>query len=139
MKKQRGRGRRVAGLILIFLGTLLLLGSAVGKFAHVPNIVNGLEAMGFAGGRLMFIALLEVLSAVLFIVPASRAAGLLMVSAYLGGAFATHIQHGQSPFPPAMVLAIVWVGSWLRHPETLWSMEAHDSGEVRRNAGVSRA
>jgi hypothetical protein len=96
--------------------------------------------MGFDGGKLTFIAVLEVLSALLFVVPASRAAGLLMVSAYLGGAFASHIQHSQSPLPPAIVLTIVWLGSWLRHPETLWSLTAQSrDAEMRGNASVSRA
>lgn len=140
VKSRPGKGRRVAGTILIFLGTLLLVGSAGTKFAHMPKVVDGLSAMGFDGGRLTLIAVLELLSAVLYAVPASRAAGLLMVSAYLGGAIATHIQHSQSPLPPAIVLAIVWLGSWLRHPEILWSLTAQGrKAGVRSNASVARA
>jgi hypothetical protein len=139
MEIQPGKGRRVAGMALIFLGTHMLVGSAGTKFAHAPKVVNGLGAMGFDGGRLTLIAVLELLSAVLYAVPASRAVGLLMVSAYLGGAIATHIQHGQLPLPPAIVLAIVWLGSWLRCPETLWSLTAQDrQAEVHSNASVSR-
>jgi DoxX-like family len=113
--------RRVAGNVLIFLGTFVLVATAGSKFAQVPKVVSEMGAMGFEGSRLMFIAVLEMFSAILFVVPLSRAAGLLMVSAYMGGAIATHIQHGQSPLPPAIVLAILWVGTWLRHPEALWN------------------
>jgi hypothetical protein len=113
--------RRVAGNVLIFLGGFVLAASAGSKFAQVPKVVSEMGAMGFEGSRLMFIAVLEMLSAILFVVPFSRAAGLLMVSAFMGGAIATHIQHGQSPLQPAMILAIFWLGTWLRHPEALWS------------------
>jgi hypothetical protein len=113
--------RRVIGTVLMFLGGFVLVASAGSKFAQVPKVVNEMGAMGFEGSRLMFIAALEMLSAILFVVPFSRAAGLLMVSAYMGGAIATHIQHGQSPVQPAMILAIFWLGTWLRHPGALWS------------------
>lgn len=124
--------RRVAGNVLIFLGGFVLVASAGSKFAQVPKVVNELGAMGFDGSRLMFIAVLEMLSAILFVVPFSRAAGLLMVSAYMGGAIATHIQHGQSPLQPAIVLAILWLGTWLRHPEALWNANSvrHTGGSV---------
>jgi len=140
MENQPGKGRRVAGMILIVLGTVMLVGSAGAKFAHVDKVVNDLGAMGFDGGKLTLIAVLELLSAILYAVPASRAAGLLMVSAYMGGAIATHIQHGQPPLQPAIVLAILWLGSWLRHPETLWSLAGREQeGEMRGSTSASRA
>jgi hypothetical protein len=124
--------RRVAGNVLIFLGGFVLVASAGSKFAQVPKVVSELGAMGFEGSRLMFIAVLEMLSAILFVVPFSRAAGLLLVSAYMGGAIATHIQHGQSPIQPAIVLAILWLGTWLRHPEAVWSANSvrHTKGST---------
>ncbi|HET8889362.1 MAG TPA: DoxX family protein [Candidatus Angelobacter sp.] len=134
--------RRVAGNVLIFLGAFVLVASAGSKFAQVPKVVSELGAMGFDGSRLMFIAVLEMFSAILFVVPFSRAAGLLMVSAYMGGAIATHIQHGQSPLQPAIILAILWVGTWLRHPEALWianSMRHAKSSILLQTAAQSAA
>jgi hypothetical protein len=46
----------------------------------------------------------------------------LLASAYMGGAIATHVQHGQPFIQPAMILTIIWAGAWLRHPQVLWSM-----------------
>jgi len=57
----------------------------------------------------------------LFLVRSTRAIGLLLVSAYLGGAIATHIQHGQAPSQPVFVLSLLWLGASLRHPGILWS------------------
>ena len=112
---------RTAGNVLIFLGGLALIGSASAKFAQVPQVVSELNGFGFQG-KLMLIATGEALSALLFLVAATRSLGLLLVSGLLGGAIATHMQHGQSYVGPAVLLVLVWLGAWLRHPETLWSL-----------------
>ena len=116
------RKRRITGKVLIALGGLMLIGSAGTKFAHVPAVVTQLGAMGFYGNRLMFVAVLEVVSALLFLVPVTRSAGLLLVSSFLGGAIATHLQHGQPIIQPSFVLILIWLGAWLRHPELLRSL-----------------
>lgn len=113
--------RRIAGNILIFLGGLMLLGSAGAKLAHIPKVVSELGAMGFDGNKLVFIAVLEVASALLFLIPFTRSAGLLLVSSFLGGAIATHVQHDQPFLPPSFVLFLLWFGTWLRHPGMLWT------------------
>ncbi len=116
------RKRRAAGNIAMILGGLMLIGSAGAKFAHVPAVVVQLGAMGFTDSKLTFIAVLEVVSALLFLVPATRSAGLLLVSSFLGGAIATHLQHGQPIVQPSFVLVLIWFGTWLCHPELLWSL-----------------
>ena len=105
--------RRIAGKVLISLGSILLIGSSVAKFAHVPKVVVELGAMGFDGDRLIAIAVLEMLSAFLFLIRCTRSLGLLLVSAYMGGAVATHVGHGSSPAQPAFVLALLWLGAYL--------------------------
>jgi hypothetical protein len=122
--------RRVTGNILIGLPGVALIGSAAAKLVHVPKVVEQMAASGFAGERLTFIAVLEVFCAVLFLIPSTRAAGLLLVSAFLGGAIATHLQHGQSVAQPGVFLAVLWVGAWLRHPQILWSNSASTLGTI---------
>ncbi len=111
-----------AGTSLVVLGSLMLIASAVAKLARVKPLVEDLGAMGISGGRLTFVAIVEIASALLFLVPATRSAGLLLVSSFLGGALATHLQHGRPMFQPALVLFLVWLGAWLRHPQVLWSL-----------------
>lgn len=113
--------KKNTGMILIILGAVMLLGSATAKLVHVPQVVSELAANGVAGNSLMFVAALEVLSALLFLIPATRSFGLLLVSAFLGGAIATHLEHAQSIAGPSVVLVLMWIGAWLRHPEILWS------------------
>jgi hypothetical protein len=123
-----GRKRRIFGKILVNMGGVMLIGSAAAKLAHVPQVVNQLGAMGFDGGRLTFIAVLEVVSAVLFLIPVTRSLGLLLVSSFLGGAIATHLQHGQPVYQPAFMLFLIWLGVCLRHPQVLWSLAGNKSG-----------
>lgn len=118
-----GKKRRFSGSALITVGGVMLLAAAGAKLAHVPQVVDQMAAMGFDGGRLTFVAVLEIVSAVLFLVPFSRSLGLLLVSAFLGGAIATHLQHGQPIYQPAFVLFLIWLGAWLRHPQILWSLQ----------------
>jgi hypothetical protein len=101
---------------------MALLASAAAKFARVPLVAAELGAFGFTGGRLTLIAIAELVSAALFLVRRTRAAGLLLVSAFLGGAIATHLQHDRSVLQPGVVLGLLWLGAWLRHPEALWSV-----------------
>jgi len=120
----RTTGRFRSGTILIYLLSILLVGSGAVKFAHVPQPAAQLAELGFGGGNLTLIASLEVVGAVLFAFPRTRSFGLLFVSAYLGGAVAAHVGHHQflTSFRPAIVLALIWLAAWLRHPEMLWSI-----------------
>jgi len=118
------RKRRITGNVLMILGGVMLIGSSSAKFAQVPAVVNQLGAMGFIGNRLMFIAVLEIVSAVLFLIPLTRSGGLLLVSSFMGGAIATHLQHDEPIVQPSFVLLLIWLGTWLRHPVTFRSLHS---------------
>ncbi len=121
--------RNVAGTVLITLCSMLLLASATAKLAQVPPVVNQLAAAGFSPHKVIFVALLEITSSLLFLIPATRSIGLLLISGFLGGAIATHLQHSQSLAGPSVILVLVWLGAWLRHPEVLRSRYPGHFGE----------
>ena len=100
--------QRITGTVLIALCGLALIGSASAKFAQVPSVVTQMNAFGFQG-KLQLIATGEALSAVLLLVPRTRSIGLQLVSGLLGGAIATHMQHGQPYVGPAVLLLVVWL------------------------------
>src|SRR5690242_8417887 len=99
--------RRLA-IVLTWLAVAALLGSSAAKFAQVPAVVSELARNGVAGANLIVVAVLEATSALLFAFGRTRALGLLFASAFMGGAIATHLEHGQSPVGPAVVLAVFW-------------------------------
>jgi hypothetical protein len=116
--------RRRTGAALSILAGVLLLASGGVKLAGVPTVVHQLQKYGFVH-TVPLVALLEIASGVLFLVPRTRSFGLVFASAFLGGAIATHVQHSETVqiLPAAFVLALVWTGVWLEHPIALWSFE----------------
>lgn len=118
------RIRSVAANILIFLPGLALAVSSILKFAGVPAVVRQMASAGFTDGRLMLVASLELLAAVLFLYPKTRSVGVFFLSAFLGGAICSHVQMGELPkaFGPALLLLLAWLGTWLRYPQMLWSL-----------------
>jgi hypothetical protein len=112
------------------------LGSSFAKFAHVPGIVAQMAELGFDGPRLMIIAVLELASAALLLLPKTRPFGLLLVSAYLGGAIAAHLGHGQPPEPPAVLdrhAAEKRIHNYVAHPLGLDRRSFNSSRLRRRN------
>jgi hypothetical protein len=105
------------GNFVVLLLSLLLTGSAIAKLIPVPKVAEQMALVGFSGGRLTFIAVLEIASALLFAFPRTRFLGLLMTSAYLGGAIAAHMGHGQLGWQPAVILGLVWLAARLRWRE----------------------
>src|SRR5262249_60917280 len=120
--KRAGRWRGVVGTTLIGVGAAVLVASAAAKFARLPAVVTEPAAAGVADQMLTFLASLEIVSGLLFLIPTTRSAGLLLASSYLGGAIATQLEHHHAMTQPAVVLGLVWLGTWLRHPAMLWSL-----------------
>jgi hypothetical protein len=116
-----GKGRRILGNILPILPALLLLVFSALPLSGSAKIVDQMATFGLTGNKVLLVGGLELVSGLLLLVPFTRSVGVLMVSAYLGGAMATHLEHDQSPLMPAVVLTVVWIGAWLRHPEAFWS------------------
>lgn len=115
-------GRRRTGAALTTLAGALLLASGMVKLAGVPVVVHQLQQYGFVH-TVPLVALLEIASGLLVLVPRTRSFALVFASAFLGGAIATHVQHAETvqTLPATLVLVVMWTGVWLEHPVALWS------------------
>jgi len=122
--------KKTTGNIVIALTGILLLGSTAAKLAHIPKVEMQMAALGSGGNNLLFIGLLELASAALFLLPLTRSAGLLLVSSYLCGAISTHVQHDKPILVPSILLLAIWLGAWLRHREAFWSFGARKEGSA---------
>ncbi len=114
------RGRRIAGWVLTGLLTALFLGSAIGKLLGAATVVEMFQKWGLEN-HLRLIGAGELISALLFAIPKTHSLGVLLLSAYMGGAIVTHMQHGEAFVIPSVILALIWVAGYLRHPELLQS------------------
>jgi hypothetical protein len=111
---------RWAGLALSGLVTLALSASAAGKLTAQPPVVDMLvNHLGFGANSLTAIGLVELVSAVLFIVPATGPIGAVLLTGYLGGAVCAHVRLGEPFLSPLVIGALAWVGLVLRDPSVL--------------------
>jgi DoxX-like family len=111
------RRQRLIGWILSALVSLFLLGpSAMGKFTAWEGKEAMFTSLGYTVPLLMKIGVVEVAVAVLFLIPQTALIGAILVTAYLGGATATHVRVGQPFWMPILLGVVVWVGLGLRRP-----------------------
>ncbi|MGB9696595.1 MAG: DoxX family protein [Ignavibacteria bacterium] len=113
MDTEISKTRTLIGWIIAGLLTALYLYSASGKlFLHPEQM----EQMRLGSWRII-IALGEIGSALLFLFPKTNRFGTLLLSSYMGGAIILHMTGGISIMLPAVVLILVWVVFYLRHPK----------------------
>ena len=112
------KGRRIAGWVLTGLLTALFVFSAGAKLAGVQQVIETFQKWGLQDQTIL-IGGGELVSILLFAIPKTHTIGLLLLSAYLGGAIATHMQNGESYLSAAVILFIVWLTSYLRSPQLL--------------------
>ncbi len=122
--KPLSKGRKITAWILVGLMSALVIMSAAMKLmagADAEIAINfvkwGLE------GKLTLIGAGELISAILFLIPRTSSIGVLLLSAHFGGAIATHMEHGETYFPIAIILLLIWVANYLRNPEMLASIK----------------
>lgn len=98
---------------------LVFLGSGSFKLMTVEGSKEAAETlkMGLEISSLKMVAIVEILSVVLFLIPRTGLLGFGLLSAYMGGAIATHLTHGLPILAPCVILAFVWVTALIRFPE----------------------
>ncbi|MBV9063138.1 MAG: DoxX family protein [Alphaproteobacteria bacterium] len=149
-------GNSALGARIIVGCALVLVASSMLKFWHPGPILTYLGTMGYEGVDVYLIGMIELATAMLLLFPRTRALGLLMASAYLGGAVAAHVAIHRfttdDPFiafmalhthigtlEPGVLLAALWYGTWLsrRSAQALSSPRVPDI--VRQFAGQRAA
>ena len=104
--------KNIAAWIIAGLLTALYLFSASGKIMQPEQM----EQMKLGDWRII-IAIGEIVSALLFLIPKTNKIGTLLLSSYMGGALIIHMTGATSILMPAAVLILVWVVAFLRNPE----------------------
>jgi hypothetical protein len=97
------------GGLLIFTGSRKILGS-------VPP--EALVRYGL-GEQARLIGAGALLTALLLLTPRTSSLGVLLTSAFWGGAICIHMAHGEPYVLPAALLVLSWAGASLRNPATL--------------------
>ncbi len=110
-------GRALSGLVVLFL----LFDGAI-KLVPLQVVMDTVIPLGWPTDPALWRALGGVLiaSALLYANPRTSVLGAILITAYLGGAVATHVRIGSPLFSHTLFgvyLGIaLWVGLWLRDP-----------------------
>ena len=103
--------------VMSALVVLALTMSAMGKLSHGADMVAMWTGkFGFPAETMTIVGVVELSVAILYAIPRTSVLGAILLAAYLGGAFCTHLRAGEmGQGLPAIVLAIVgWGGIYLR-------------------------
>lgn len=110
--------KRWAARLMIGLPLLFLCFDGLMKLIAIPQVVQASAELGFGPDILPVLGSLELLAALLTFVESTSVVGAVMLSAYLGGAIATHLRLGDPLFThtlfPVYFAALIWGGLYLR-------------------------
>jgi hypothetical protein len=107
-------GWALSGLAILFLTM-----DAVMKLLALPVVTQSGEALGFPGASMArTLGIILAVCTALYAVPRTSVLGAVLLTAYLGGAVATHLRSGSPLFTHVLfgvyVGVVVWAGIYLR-------------------------
>jgi hypothetical protein len=103
--------------VLTGLVSLIFIGSASGKFFANEEALKMAASFGLDAKTNTILGIVELLSLILFVFPRTGILGTLLLAAYMGGAIATHLEHGQSIIAPCIIQTILLLVAFYRFPE----------------------
>ena len=106
-------------LYWVFTGLIafVFVGSSFSKLIGLEEAVQKAAEFGISKSTYFYLGVIELIALVLFIIPRTSLLGFLLLAAYMGGAIATHLQHGESVMAPVIVQIILWMVAAFRLPE----------------------
>lgn len=117
MNTQPNKLKSIIYWVLTGLIAFVFLGSAVGKFTANAEALKAAENFGLDAKSYTLLGIIEVISVILFMVPRTGIIGTLLLAAYMGGAIATHLEHGVSIVAPCVIQSFLFIVAFYRFPE----------------------
>ncbi|HKS09903.1 MAG TPA: DoxX family protein [Pyrinomonadaceae bacterium] len=113
------KGTRWAGRIISGLPALFLLVDGAMKLVKPAPVVEATVRLGYPESTIVPIGVVLVVCTIIYLIPRTAVLGAILLTAYLGGAVATHVRAEEPVF--SIVFAIVfgvllWLGLYLRNP-----------------------
>ena len=94
-------------------GILPFVPSALMKFTGSPQVVQGMLHFGWLASRVRPLAVIEISSVILYLIPQLSVLGAIVLTGYLGGAMATHMRLGEPVFLHLILGILIWGGIFL--------------------------
>ena len=89
------------------------------KFVKPPQVIEGTLVLGFGEQHLPVIGVLGLIPTLLYALPRTSILGAILLTAYFGGAVATHLRLNNPLFTHTLFTVyfgiLIWGGLWLRN------------------------
>ena len=108
------KGARIAGWIMSILPALLLLFSASFKFLQPTGFAESVVEMGYTPAQMFKLGFVELGCTLLYLFPRTAVIGAILLTAYMGGAVATHFRVDQIFIAQILVGVLIWGGLYMR-------------------------
>jgi hypothetical protein len=117
LKTMSDKLKKIIYWVLTGLVAFVFVGSALGKLTADADALKMAEGFGLNAQNYTILGVIEIISIILFIIPRTGILGTLLLAAYMGGAIATHLEHGQSVIAPCVIQTFLWIVAIYRFPE----------------------
>ncbi|MCS7463710.1 DoxX family protein [Paenibacillus doosanensis] len=105
--------RVMSGLVILFM-----LFDGVSKLFKPAPVVEGTVSLGFAEHHIVILGILGLIPTILYAIPRTSILGAVLLTAYCGGAVATHIRMDSPLFSHVLsavyVAVLMWGALWLK-------------------------
>ena len=105
---------KIGGWILTALLTAFMIFSTFGKFSDFEGKAKMFEHLGWSEAVMVNIGIVEIVITLLFLVPQTAFLAAILLTAYIGGAIATHVRVNDDFIFPIIIGALYWVALGLR-------------------------
>jgi hypothetical protein len=106
------------GRMLSGLAALALFADSLGKLVQAQPVIDGTLALGYPRDSVFTLGVILFTCVVAYVVPRTSILGAILLTAYLGGAVATHVRVESPLFThvlaPTYVAVFLWGGLLLR-------------------------
>lgn len=109
--------KNIINWVLAGLVGFIFISSAFMKLSGSEEVIQNSAKIGLDANAVRMIGIVELLSVILFIIPRTGVLGTLLLAAYMGGAIATHLEHGESFVAQCVIQAFIWIVAVIRFPE----------------------
>lgn len=102
------------GWVLTGLPALMFVMGGVMAIMQPPFVIKEMEKYGYAPEVAPWLGVVELICAVLYLVPRTAVLGAILLTGYLGGATSTHVRFGDPWLAPVIFGVVLWLGLYLR-------------------------
>ena len=109
--------KKIIYWVLTGLVSFVFLGSAIGKFTANEEALKMASSFGLNAKTYTLVGVIELVCLILFIIPRTGIIGAILLASYMGGAIATHLEHGESIIAPCVIETFLLLVAFYRFPE----------------------